>query len=258
MKRALWMVLIPPLALAAGLVAWMLAGGFDAHHWPIRWLDVEGRLERVTAAQVRAAVADEARGGFFRLDVDRARAAVEELPWVARASVARRWPDALKIAVVEQRPVARWSQRTLLGSGGEPFEVAGSDGMQGLVSLAGPESRRAEVFALWQRLHRALLAEGLEIGALTLDARGAWRLQLVGGPELLLGRDEIDARIARFLDVRGALGPLDRMARIDLRYPNGLAIRPARAPARGAMARESEQTTGAREPERTQVESRHG
>lgn len=254
MRRTLWMVLIPPLALAAGLAIWLLAGGHDARHWPIRWLDVQGRLERVTAAQVRAAVADQARLGFFRLDVDRARAAVEAMPWVAHASVARRWPDALAIRVVEQRPVARWNRKRLLGAEGQPFEVAGSDGMQGLVALSGPEARREEVFARWRRMQAALLAEGQEIGMLALDARGAWRLGLVGGPELLLGRDDIEARLDRFLQVRGALGPLDRIGRIDLRYPNGLAIRPARTNETG----DDPQLAGNRPPESNGAERTHG
>ena len=114
MKRILIGIAIP---LAAALLAgslWWAGAGNDPREWPIRWLDVIGDLERVTDAQVRAAVADEAARGFFGIDVESARASVEALPWVAQATVSRRWPDALEISLVEQRAVARFNDEALI------------------------------------------------------------------------------------------------------------------------------------------------
>lgn len=221
--RALWLIsLIAPAGLL--LLIWVAVQPNDSERWPIRWLEVEGRLERVTAAQVRAAVTAEARSGFFALDVDKVQLDVEALPWVARALVSRQWPDALVIEVIEHRAVARWNQAALLSEHGDRFEVAGTAGMQGLVRLSGPEQRVEDVFAAWYRLAGALQRRGLEVAALELDPRGAWTLQLGDGRTLLLGREALTERVARFLTVEPELADLEDLLRIDLRYPNGLAV----------------------------------
>lgn len=224
MRRiALWSM-TPVVAIAVAASIWWLGGWHDARHWPIRWLEVSGELERLTAAQVRAAVAQQARRGFFAIDVEKARAEVEALPWVEQASVSRHWPDALQISVREQQAVARWKDHALVGRGGELFEVAGTGGMQGLTRLDGPDGRELEVFENWQEIRTRLAAEGLEIRRLELDPRGAWRLELTSGLELLLGREEVSNRLERFLSIRSDLRGMASITSIDLRYPNGLAL----------------------------------
>jgi len=224
----MWL-LAPLVVVALAGSVWWLGGWHEARHWPIRWLEVSGDLERLTTAQIRAAVAQQARRGFFAVDVDRARAEVEALPWVERASVSRHWPDALQISVSEQQAVARWQDHALVSRSGELFEVAGTGGMQGLARLDGPQGRELEVFESWQRMRARLATHGLEIRSVELDPRGAWRLELGTGLELLLGREDVSTRLERFLSVRSDLNAMSRIASIDLRYPNGLALtrRPA-------------------------------
>ena len=229
MKVLIWTI-TGILVLAAALLAiWTLGGMNKAEQWPIRWLEVAGELDRTTPEQVRAAVAVEAGSGFFAVDIEQARTAVESLPWVATATISRRWPDALEIEVVEHRVVARWNQTGLLSASGEVFDVAGTAGMQGLTHLSGPEPRREDVFETWKDLRRQLVPAGLEISRLELDPRGSWALQLDSGQALLLGREQINARLQRFLAVHRQLVGMNNVARVDLRYPNGLAItrRPA-------------------------------
>ncbi|MGK7297049.1 MAG: cell division protein FtsQ/DivIB [Candidatus Wenzhouxiangella sp. M2_3B_020] len=210
------------LGLAAA--TWWFGGWGDARHWPIRWLEVSGSLERVTAAQVRAAAAEQAGMGFFAVDVERTRAAIESLPWVSQATVSRSWPDALNIHIREQRAVARWNGEALIGATGELFEVAGTGGMQGLTFLQGPAARRAEVVETWRAIAARLNPRGLEIRRLELDPRGSWRVRLGSGIDLLLGREQLAERLERYLSVRADLESLETVERIDLRYPNGLAV----------------------------------
>lgn len=224
MRRiALWSM-TPVVAIAIAVSIWWLGGWHDARHWPIRWLEVSGDLERLTAAQVRAAVAQQARRGFFAVDVDKARAEVEALPWVEQASVSRHWPDALQISVSEQQAVARWKDHALVSRTGELFEVAGTGGMQGLTRLDGPEGRELEVFERWQQMRAGLAVQGLEIRSVELDPRGAWRMELASGLELLMGREEVSNRLERFLSIRSDLRGMASITSIDLRYPNGLAL----------------------------------
>lgn len=224
MNRGLWMLMTPAALAVLAAAVWLLGGWQDPERWPINWLDVEGHLERTTSAQVRAAVAAEARRGFFVIDVERARQQVEDLPWVAAAAVSREWPDALTVEVREHQPVARWNERALVSREGEVFEVAGTVGMQGLVQLRGPDARRGDVFETWQALEARMRPAGVEIARVELNRRGAWTLVLDTGWELLLGREQLELRVDRFLAVQDRLAQVPDVRRIDLRYPNGLAL----------------------------------
>ncbi|TVQ36101.1 MAG: FtsQ-type POTRA domain-containing protein [Wenzhouxiangella sp.] len=217
------LVLLGSLVLGA---LWMRSGLIGSGQWPIRWLDVEGELQRTSASQVRAAAAVSASRGFFAVDLGRVRAEIEALPWIATAEVSRHWPDALYIRVVEHRPVARWNENGLFSDRGEVFEVTGSESMQGLARLVGPESRREEVLETWLWMRHELAGIGIDIARLTVDERGAWRLGLGNGIELILGREHIDQRLARFIAVHDLLRADERrLARVDMRYTNGLAVR---------------------------------
>lgn len=252
MRRIVMWSLAPLLVVALAGSVWWLGGWHDARHWPIRWLEVSGDLERLTAAQVRAAVAQQARRGFFAVDVEKARAEVEALPWVQQASVTRLWPDALQISVSEQQAVARWKEHALVSGSGELFEVAGTGGMQGLTRLDGPDGRELEVFERWQQMRASLAAQGLEIRSIELDPRGAWRLQLGSGLVLLLGREEVSRRLARFLSVRSDLSGIATIESIDLRYPNGLALT-RRVPEVGQLTR-----SGQRQNSQAGAQPNHG
>jgi len=217
------------ILIGAGLVltgVWLRSGLIGAEQWPVRWLDVEGELARTSASQIRSAALGPASGGFFAADLAEVRAEVEALPWVASAGVSRHWPDALRIAVTEHRPIARWNETALFSDRGEVFEADGSQRMQGLARLSGPEARRDEVLENWHVMRRSLAGVGQDLRELAVDQRGAWTAVLDNGMELKLGRELIDQRLGRFVQVHDELrsGPR-RVARVDLRYTNGLAIR---------------------------------
>ena len=258
MRRVAIWTLAPLCVLALAGSIWWLGGWHDARHWPIRWLEVSGDLERLTAAQVRAAVAEQARRGFFAIDIDKARAEVEALPWVARAEVSRHWPDALQISVSEQQAVARWKDQALVGRSGELFEVAGTGGMQGLTWLAGPQGREREVFERWRQMRASLAPHGLEIRRVELDPRGAWRLELADGLKLLLGREDVSGRLQRFLSVRSDLRDLARIDSIDLRYPNGLAVTRPVAQARQLTRSSDPRGRKSRQNQQSGAQPNHG
>ncbi len=223
------LVLLGIVVLAA---LWLRTGLIGGGQWPITWLDVEGELQRTSVSQIRAAAIGPASKGFFSVDLEQVRDAIQALPWVAGVEVSRQWPDALGIRIVEHQPVARWNDGFLLSDRGDLFSVDGSDGMQGLARLRGPDSRRQEVLDAWRTMRAELGAIGLDIQRLELDERGAWMLELGSGVELLLGREQIRERLARFISVHEVLRNQDRRPeRVDMRYTNGLAVRWAAQPA---------------------------
>lgn len=224
--RPAWLATAILAGIGLLLALWLRSGLIGSEQWPIRWLDVAGELERTSSSQIRATVADEAARGFFAVDLESVRDRVEALSWVARAEVGRVWPDALAIDIDEHRPVARWNEEGLFSDRGEVFRVGGSEGMQGLARLSGPQSRQREVLERWQEARRELGRIGRDIAALEVDERGAWEIRLDNGIRVVLGREQVEERLQRFIAVEASLARRERaIRRVDMRYTNGLAVR---------------------------------
>lgn len=222
--RRAWVGGLALLGTLGGLPAaldWLAA----PQRFPISEVQVSGELRHVDRAALRTAVAEAVEGGFFRMDVERVRAAVQALPWVEQARVRRVWPDALVVQVREQVPLARWDDTTLINVRGEPFDAAGQM-PAGLPQLRGPAERVGQVAAVYMQVAARLRDLGLHVTALHLDERRALSLELDGGIEVMLGRHEWESRLQRLKDTwPGVLGPRrEAIARIDLRYGNGLAV----------------------------------
>lgn len=197
---------------------------------------VDGRIEQVTLAQLEQATRIALTGNFFTIDLDGARAAYEKLPWVRRAEVRRRWPDALDLRIEEHEAVARWKQADgesrLVNGYGEVFAAASETE---LPVFAGPEGSAPLVLARFREFERTLAALGRKPERVVLSSREAWQLKLDDGIVLELGRDEakhpLDERLARFV---AYYRPARERARLegvrvaDMRYPNGFALKPAR------------------------------
>ncbi len=226
MIRPTWVATLVLAGVGMLCALWLKAGLIGADRWSIEWLDVEGDLQRTSTNQIRATVVSQASRGFFAVDLQEVRAALESLPWVAQAEVARLWPDALHIVVIEHRPVARWNDSDLFSDRGEVFRVDGSAGMQGLARLRGPDNRRDEVLQNWLAMRRTLGTVGQDIEQLEVDERGAWKVLMGNGVTLVLGREDVQERLDRYVAVHALLNGGERRPRvIDMRYTNGLAVR---------------------------------
>ena len=232
-------IVLGSLALVLSLsVGFVLTGSergrtLLADHFPLRRLAVSGRFVHVTASAVRDRIAPLTRGGFFLSDIGRLRRAVLEDPWVSEVVIRRRWPDTLEFRIRERRAIARWSGGGLVDEQGRPFRPAGFDekALARLPSVAMPlHDGRIDV-ALLRRLRNRLAPLGQRIDSLVLDRRRALRLRLAGGPELRLGSEDREVRLARFVRFRDRLRARlgDAIGVVDLRYDNGLAVaRPRR------------------------------
>jgi cell division protein FtsQ len=233
---ALVLVVLPVIAVLNGWIA--------AERWPIARLQVVGTFDHVSAESVRAAVRPVVGSGFFAIDLGRAHAAVAGLPWVRYVQVRKRWPDVLEVTVYEHVAVARWGDERWLSRQGWVFAAPDEPALASLPQLAGPDSRRGDVIALYRNAQTLFAAQGRSVRELRLSARGSWSLRLDDDTRVMIGRDDPEQRMARFVRVLPQLlaNPDQRLARVDLRYTNGFAVTwaapaaPAAQPANHAQA----------------------
>jgi len=195
---------------------------------PLRVVELRGSLEHTTRAQVESALAGRVGGNFFAVDLEAPRAALERLPWVRRVHVRRVWPDRLEVTLEEHVAMARWGDTGLLNVQGEFFAARAA---RDLPLLAGPAGSEAEVARRFQRYREQLAPLGAPLERLILSPRYAWQARLADGLVIELGRDAphdpVDARLARLVAVYAqTLGRIQRRHEyVDLRYPNGFALR---------------------------------
>jgi len=153
------------------------------------------------------------------------------MPWIAHAEVRRVWPDQVVIRLEEQLPVARWGDEALLNNQGQAFTPRELANYEHLPQLFGPQRAQQQVMQQYQVLSQMLRPLGFSIVRLELRERGSWFLTTgasSAGPgiELLLGRDHLVEKMRRFIAIydKTLKEQITNIARIDLRYSNGLAV----------------------------------
>ncbi len=193
---------------------------------PIRALDLEAPLQRVSQMQILAAIEPHLEAGFVTADLDGLRAALEALDWVDVAVVRRRWPDRIQVLVVEQVPAARWGDDGLLNTRGELFVTGARHIPAELPRLSGPDDTSARVARRYLAMHGRLVEAGLQLASIELDDRGSWELTLSNGVSVRLGRRDIELRSERFVELVSKLvnRRQEDIEFVDMRYSNGFSI----------------------------------
>lgn len=214
------------LYTAAGLLIAYALVWFVVHLpvFALRYVEIGGTARHVTHAQVESIVRNEMKGTFFTLNLPQVRRSFEKLPWVREVKLRRHWPDRLEVNVTEHVPLARWGNVALVNTQGEIFQAA-YDGK--LPTFVGPAGTSKEIAIQYEFFRRTLATIGAKPTLVQVTPRRAWQVRLEGGPTLELGRHDVEARLARFLDVHErSIGVLKRrIDYVDLRYANGFAVR---------------------------------
>ncbi len=215
--------------------------------FPLKEVVVLG--EPINASREEIASAMQGIGGnFFAAELAAVRGRLEQIGWVRRVTARRVWPDRIELALEEHVAFARWGDSGLVNTYGEPFTAAMDEAAQARLPLfAGPAGSEGEL-ARRYRLFATLLAplgaaSDRALQTVTLTARHAWQLRFASGAEgglvLELGRDgaePVEQRLARFVAAypesigrlpRAAPGAQPPRRYVDLRYPNGFALRVA-------------------------------
>lgn len=234
--------LLADLLLLGGgvLLAWVAAMALQRLPvFPLRQLVVATPLDQVSRAQIEYTARGALSGNFFTVNLDAAQAAFERMPWVRTATVRRLWPDGIELNLEEHRAAARWTPQDgeprLVSTRGEVFMASSREV---LPVFTGPEGSASRVLARYDEFLESLGAIGRKPVAVHLSAREAWQIKLDDGVLLELGRDQVKhplaERVSRFTShyaaVSGAAkGRMQTIGTVDMRYPNGFALRPRAA-----------------------------
>ncbi|MBU0501492.1 MAG: cell division protein FtsQ/DivIB [Gammaproteobacteria bacterium] len=215
------------LVVTLMLLAWVGKWLADPAVTPLKVARIEGDMRYLKKADLERVVADVTQGGFFTVNVLAVKRAAESLPWVAKASVRRVWPDTLLIRVTEQTPYARWGRQGLVNPGGVVFGSGGTELSQALPQLAGPEGSGRELIERYRYASKVLEPLGMKVAGLELNERGAWSLWTDGGVQVRLGVGGFNRRLERFVMAYPHLTKEAgrRMESVDLRYANGMAVK---------------------------------
>ena len=222
------------VAAAAALLVSAVVWSTRLPLFPLQDVVVMQELREIRRNEVEHALAGRLRGNFFSIDLETLRLSLEQLPWVRHADVRRQWPSRIEVSIEEHVPVAFWGQETgqLVNSYGEIFTANMS--VQPAVPmpvLLGPSNMAPEMLVYFQQAGDVLKAIGRTPRLLNVSPRLALQVKLDDGMLVELGREQpkapIRQRLERFVEyypsVLGAAR--QRPSIVDMRYPNGFALR---------------------------------
>ena len=228
-------IFVSTMLLAIALIVVWQSVVLNEKYFPVNELQLVGTFEQVDADALKVMLTPELGRNFFDLPVERIHNQIAGLPWVRQVWVDRVFPDTVRLRVQEQKPVARWGDTALLNDQGAIFS-ASIEGFDDLPALSGPEGNLKEVLAFFQAAQASLDKYGLVIKQAEMDDRHSWQLT-VNNMTVMLGRQEHEQRLKRLGIYWESLKAArqQEIAKIDLRYANGFAVRWAKTP----LSRES-------------------
>lgn len=226
--------LLGGFAALAAVVA-LLLGVLHSSLFAARKVAISG-MTHTTRAEIMAVSGLGRRPPLIDVNSAMDEAAIDRLPWVASSSVARHWPDGIKVAIVERHAVAELADGgagyALVDLSGRVLEkVATRVGGLALVTGAGdvpapgaflPRSRRAVVEAAGA-VPVSLLSR---VASLTSTATSGVVVQIAHGPQALLGAStDLREKMVALATVIERV-PLTGIVTIDLRVPTAPVLTP--------------------------------
>ena len=193
---------------------------------PIKYVRTEGVFQYLSKDNVKAALQPLVTTAFFDADMQAMQKAVSALPWVETVTVKRVWPEAIDIKITEKKPYVRWNKDSLITEQGVIFTPKNIEEFINLTVLSGPDRQQVKVLEMMKGIKTTLADQSMELTEFSVNDRGAWKIRLSTGLELLLGRNDQLKKLQRFLKTLTVLKQeqVDAMAIVDLRYPNGYAV----------------------------------
>lgn len=221
---------------------------------PVEDVQVVGELKFLDKKAIEDTVRKNVSGGYFTVDLKSVRDLLQYQPWVRNVSLRRKWPASITVSIDEQVPVAYWNDDGYINESGEVFKPSVVSAALNLPRLSGPEGQHDNVWKFMNQLYQEMALLDYDVVKLNLDDRRAWQLVIstdvaqqvdqqvdqVTGINVKLGRFDTQKRLKRFIgilpslvasqsaaDDSSSLFGTNKIELIDMRYPNGFAVKMA-------------------------------
>lgn len=184
----------------------------------------------VRAEEVRDLALPEGRASMLSADPGDVRARIETLTWVEKVSVRRLWPSTLRINVTRRQAYALWKKPAAPPVAAKRAAIPPAAKVQ-WTALAGapvvigaaPQAAQPLVAAV----ERSSVLRS-RVQSATLVGERRWDLKLRSGAVLALPAENAQAALDQAVQWQTCCAMLDRpLARIDLRTPGRVVVRPA-------------------------------
>ena len=195
--------------------------------FPLKRVIIQEPLRYGDMREVSEIIRNHHQRDLLHMDVTLLADEMQRLDWIAKASVYKRWPDAVEVKLEERVPVVRWGGRAFLDASGEPFSIPDNDKLRELATIHGPDGYEKQVLQYWHDIAPWLGARQLQLQQLSLDQRLVWHAELENGLDVILGRDQLNDRLKKLAVVNDkVIKPYHRYTEaIDLRYHDGFSVR---------------------------------
>lgn len=193
---------------------------------PIKHVRIEGSFQHISKDEIQTTLMPLVKVGFFDANVQAIHDTLMQMIWVEGVSVKRVWSDSIAIKIKEKQPVVRWGDDALLSTHGEVIKPEDITHFENLPVLRGVQGQEIKSLEIMKGVNTALSDQAMSMAEFSINNRWAWKIKLTTGLEILLGRTEQLKKLQRFIKTIDVLGrePINAMAVVDLRYPNGYAV----------------------------------
>ncbi len=210
-----------------GWLCWQEVKAQGADWLPIKYVRVEGAFQYIAKDKIKQVLRKQVSAGLYNTDIQQISESVQNLPWVNTVIIKRVWPDSIDIKIIEQIPVVRWKDRGLVNNEGEVFTPENINEFTHLPILAGPIGNEKELLEVMTGLIYDLNDQNMQLTEFRVSDRRAWYIKCQNDIQLILGRNKPLIKLQRLLNTLSFIGEqqIAKVAVIDLRYPNGYALR---------------------------------
>lgn len=172
------------------------------------------------------------QSNFFTVNLTELKEQLLQNAWIKSVSICKEWPNQLHVHIQEQQPIALWNNDALLNDDVQVFAANRNNLTPALPQLKGAAGSQQLVWRTYKTLGGILAPTKLTIKVCELSSQGTWSLELNNGLRLILGQENIETRLKRFIKAYPEVAARNpSIEYIDLRYDHGMAVKSIKVPA---------------------------
>ncbi len=217
--------------LAVSLFLWGYNFLRQTQFFLIRHIQVEGTLQHADKTKISNILQPLIHSSLFSLNQSSLHQALVALPWIKQVDIHRDFPHELIIKLNEKQVVASFNGKALIDKSGNLFTPEDKSIIAQFPEIIASKDLLPAALKDLQTLQLILASQNLKIKSLILAQRNSVTLILTNGLKILLGKQNMSARLETFLDIYPKVfeNRLNQVQYIDMRYTNGMAVKWATA-----------------------------